>query len=113
MDTVEQYRAIILQILEQYAQRQYANLDSVNEIVVDREHDHYQVVTIGWQGYKRIHATTLHFDIVDGKIWIQNDQTEHGIAYDLLDQGVPKEDIVLGYFHPNRRADVEFTAPMT
>ena len=78
MDKVEQYRTVILRILEQYAQRQYANLDSANEIIVDRQRDHYQVVTIGWQRYKHVHTTTLHFDIVDGKIWIQNDQTEHG-----------------------------------
>ena len=112
MDTINQYRTYIQEILEQYAQRKYANLDAINEIIVDREHDRYQLVTIGWQRYKRIHATTLHFDIIDGRIWIQNDQTEHGIAYDLLEKGVPKEDIVLGYFHPRRRADTDFAAPV-
>ncbi len=79
-----------------------------NEIITDRENDRHQLVTLGWQRYERIHANTLHFDIIDEKIWIQNDQTEHGIAYDLIKQGVPKENIVLGYFHPERRADVDF-----
>ena len=63
---------------------------------------------MGWQGYKRIYACTLHFDIINGKIWIQNDQTEEGIANSLIELGIPKSEIVLGYFSPQKRADTEF-----
>jgi hypothetical protein len=35
--------------------------------------------------------------LIDNKIWIQQDETEDGIASDLLEAGVPKEDIVLGF----------------
>jgi signal transduction histidine kinase len=30
--------------------------------------------------------------LIDNKIWIQQDETEDGIASDLLEAGVPKED---------------------
>jgi hypothetical protein len=49
---------------------------------------------VGWQEEKRIYACPIHIDIKDGKIWIQQDFTEAGIAQQLLDQGVPKSDIV-------------------
>jgi hypothetical protein len=39
----------------------------------------------------------MHLDIVDGKIWIQRDGTEDGIAYELEEAGVPKSDIVLAF----------------
>jgi hypothetical protein len=39
----------------------------------------------------------MHLDIIDGKIWIQRDGTEDGIAYELEDAGVPKCDIVLAF----------------
>ncbi|KAF3885538.1 hypothetical protein DA73_0400008760 [Tolypothrix bouteillei VB521301] len=39
----------------------------------------------------------MHLEIKDSKIWIQHDGTEVGIATLLLEQGVPKEDIVLGF----------------
>ena len=41
----------------------------------------------------------MHLDIIDGKIWIQHDGTEIGVANELVEMGVPKEDIVLAY-HP-------------
>ena len=37
--------------------------------------------------------------MIDGKVWIQRDGTEQGIAGDLVQAGIPKDHIVLG-FHP-------------
>ncbi|MFM6201853.1 MAG: element excision factor XisI family protein, partial [Dolichospermum sp.] len=42
------------------------------------------------------------------KIWIQYDDTEEGIANDLIAAGVPKEDIVLGFRHPRIRPFTNF-----
>ena len=108
MDKVKTYQSIILKILEDYASVRYANLDAVNEVVADKENHRYQVVTIGWDGYKRVHSCPLHFDIIEGKIWIQQDQTEYGIANDLVDMGVPKSDIVLAYLSQKRREETDF-----
>jgi hypothetical protein len=36
----------------------------------------------------------------DGKIWIQHDGTEIGIANELVKLGVPKDDIVLAFHEP-------------
>jgi hypothetical protein len=36
-------------------------------------------------------------DLVDGKLWIQRDGLEHGIARELVAAGVPKEHIVLAF----------------
>lgn len=108
MDKIIKYESIILKILEEYAAIRYANLDASNELIIDRENHRYQVVTIGWDGYKRVHTATLHFDIKGGKIWIQQDQTEHGIANDLVEAGVPKSDIMLNYLLPEVREELEF-----
>ncbi len=42
-------------------------------------------------------------DIRNEKIWIFYNSTEHDIAADLVDLGVPKEDIVLGFYPPFMR----------
>lgn len=47
-------------------------------------------------------------DIKNGKIWIQYDGTEDGIAYELLKLGVPHQDIVLGFQPARVRSDTEF-----
>ena len=44
-----------------------------------------------------------HFDIIDGRIWAQADNTNIGIVRELEAAGVPKHDIVLGFRHPDVR----------
>jgi hypothetical protein len=48
-------------------------------------------------------ACIAHLDIKDGRIWIQYDETETGIADELAELGVPKEDIILAYHPPYKR----------
>ncbi len=67
--------------------------------VFDRENDSYLLITVGWDDAKRIHGCLVHLDIIDGKIWVQRDDTEDGVTYELEAAGVPKDKIVLG-FHP-------------
>jgi hypothetical protein len=50
----------------------------------------------------------LHIDIKNGKIWIQHDGTEDGIANEFVALGVPKEDIVLAYHIQYRRKHTGF-----
>jgi hypothetical protein len=58
---------------------------------------------VGWRNQRRIYGPVLHLDIMDNKIWIQQDGTEVGIANELVELGVPKQDIVLGFDPPNLR----------
>jgi hypothetical protein len=55
-----------------------------------------------------VHGCLLHIDIIDDKIWIQQDGTEEGIALELLDAGIPYERIVLGFRHPDIRPYTDF-----
>lgn len=65
-------------------------------------------MTVGWNDYQRIHGSLLHIDIKAGKIWIQYDGTEEGIANRLVELGVPKTDIVLAFHVPFRRQYTDF-----
>jgi hypothetical protein len=44
-----------------------------------------------------VHFPLVHIDIIDGKLWIQTDNTEHGIAPELVRAGIPKSDVVLAF----------------
>ncbi len=39
---------------------------------------------IGWKGLKRIYYTVLHFDIKDGRIWLQQNTTDIDVGEELL-----------------------------
>jgi hypothetical protein len=108
MDTLETYRQTIKNVLAEYVRVQYAYGEIQNETVFDREADRYMVVSLGWQNVKRIHGCLIHIDIIDGKVWIQRDGTEHGIANDLVEAGIPKDHIVLGFHEPEARKYTEY-----
>ena len=107
MDTLTQYRQHIKNLLKEYAHRVWDNRIQA-ETIFDSEQDHYQLVYVGWRDSKRVYGVVLHLDIIDGKIWIQQDGTEIGIANQLVDLGVPKKDIVLGLEPPNLRQYTDF-----
>ncbi len=100
MDTLTHYREIVQKVLMPLTEYRYAGLDAVNEIIFDTVNDRYLVVTVGWEGRRRrIYGSVVQLDIINGKVWVQSDNTEDGIAYDLEEFGIPKSDIVLA-FHP-------------
>ncbi len=77
-------------------------------LIISKDENRYLVITSGWEDGARVHTCIIHIDIINGKIWIQSDSSEDGIALDLLAEGVPKEDIVLGFHHPKRRKYTDF-----
>ncbi len=79
-----------------------------NQVIIDKDNVHFQLMRVGWWDQRRTHHCTLHIDLKDdGKIWIQEDLTEIGIANQLIEKGVPESDIVLAFYAPFRRENVE------
>ncbi|MEY2979269.1 MAG: XisI protein [Prochlorotrichaceae cyanobacterium] len=105
---VEQYRQWIQELLLERASRKQAVPEVEAQAVLDTERDHYLLLHTGWRGNRRTHGCSIHIDIKDGKIWIQHDGTEVGIATHLLERGVPPHDIVLGFHSPQMRQYTEF-----
>ena len=99
MDSIETYRRIIRETLIPYTRIPYSNSDVLCRTVFDRNSDTYLLLTLGWGQARRIHGCLVHIDIIDGKVWIQRDDTEEGVTPELVAAGIPKEHIVLG-FHP-------------
>ena len=65
-----------------------------------RKRDQYLLFQYGWPRGKHIHYTKLHVGIHNCRIWIQEDMTDVGLADELVEARVPKEDIVLGFNAP-------------
>lgn len=108
MDTLDAYREVIEQVLTEYARVPYAHGNIETEIVIDRANDHYLLVNVGWFGDRRIHGEIVHLDIIDGKVWVQYDGTEDGLANELVRAGIPRERIVLGFQQPELRKYSKF-----
>ena len=100
MDKLANYQQIIQQLLTDYSQSKPAYGEIEVELIFDTQRNHYQIVHLGWQHKRWIHHCVMHLDIRDEKIWIFCNSTEHDIVANLMELGVPKQDIVLGFQPP-------------
>jgi hypothetical protein len=107
MERIDKYREIILKVFREHTEVPSAYWDLIDEIIVDREAERYLWMIRGYQKHKRIHACIVRIDIINGKLWIQQDNTE-GVAPELERYGVPKEHIVLGFRAPDMRQYTEY-----
>ena len=104
MDKTLTYQKVILDLLNEYASVEKVLTPEVkSQVVIDTVNHHYQLLSVGWHRQQFVYVTAFHFDIIDGKIWIQKNNTDVLIADELMERGVPSTDIVLGFIAPNVR----------
>jgi len=116
MANLDGYRQLAQDLLEDYSKVDFNDPDLEIGLIFDTLHvgvassqkNRYQVIHVGWSNKRRVYGCVLHLDIKDGKIWIQRDGTEGGIANELVEQGAPKHDIVIGCHSPFKRQFPEF-----
>ncbi|MDY7015648.1 MAG: XisI protein [Cyanobacteriota bacterium] len=103
MDKLQFYRQLIQEILTKHAQISSNKGEVEAELIFDSERDHYQLAYVGWDGDRRVFGPVMHFDIKDGKIWIQYNGTEERVGETLTQLGVPPSDIVIGFHSAFKR----------
>jgi hypothetical protein len=90
-------RQQIERILTEHTRVPYAHGNVRIQTVFDRGADRYLIMLVGWDGIRRVHGCLVHVDLIDGRIHIQRDGTEYGVARELTDAGVAKDMIVLAF----------------
>lgn len=108
MAKIDDYREAIQKILVEYAHKDTGEEDVELQTVFDTKHDHYQLLYVGWDNRKRVFGPVMHIDIKNEKIWIQWNGTEDDIAVELMDMGVLRDDIVLGFHTPHMRQFTDY-----
>jgi XisI protein len=108
MDKMNQYRQHIKNILEYHCHLDSKIVGMERYTAFDTAHDHYQVISVGWDDGQRLYGCLIHVDIKDEEIWIQYDGTEYSIAQELINLGVSPQSIVVAYQAPSARKFTEF-----
>jgi hypothetical protein len=103
MDKITNYQEILLTFLKEYVDFFEGSSSSVKpQMIIDKDRNHYQLVKIGWDEKQQqfVFGVLFHFDIINDKIWLQLNNTEFYVVDELVEMGVPKSDIVLGFQPP-------------
>lgn len=107
-EKIDHYRTLVKNILHEYAQYKPSHGDIDPIVISDEKLDHYQLLYLGWDKPYRVHSIIVHVRLHHGKIWVEFDGTEYGIANELVDKGVPKDEIVLAFHSYEKRRFTEF-----
>lgn len=108
MANLIQYSEIVQKLLQNYAALSGEDLTVDTELIFDTVRHSYQLVHVGWHDDRRIYGCILHLDIKDGKIWLQHNGTENDIPAELVEMGVAKTDIVIGFHSPFKYQFTEY-----
>jgi len=108
MAEVGSYAELIKQVVRAHAalEPSYGKIDT--EVIFDDALGHYEFMQSGWVGDRRVHGSALHIDLKYGKIWIQHDGTERGVAEEFMQAGVPAQHLVLAFHAPDQRRHTPF-----
>jgi hypothetical protein len=109
MDKIKSYQSIITTLLREYAAIPPSYPTALrDELIIDTQRNHFQLITVGWEGSQFVHEAIFHLDIIDGKVWIQQNNSEAKLTDELIERGLEKSDIVLGFQHPEARVHSGF-----
>ena len=103
MDSLNKYREAVEKVLNDVAHLPTVSPDLEHKTLFDSKSDNYAVLELGWDKARRMHALIAHVEIINGKVWVQEDNTDLAIAEELADAGIPENDIVIGFHPPNVR----------
>ena len=105
MDQALKYHETIKAVLTRYCNldRQQPSPGVESFVLFDDAQEQYIWLQVGWDRTGRTCGNTVYIRLNQGQVWIEEDLTEDGIMGDLLAEGIPETDIVLGFQHPSDR----------
>ena len=107
-DKLNGYRRMIEQTLTEIADYIPQDDQAPHKTVFDRNSDSYALIEVGWTESGRVHQFIIHIEIINGKVWVQVDNTDLNVTRELERAGIAKSDIVLGFQPPEMRPYTEF-----
>ncbi len=97
MDTTATHREIVKQVIERYSKLRPSHGDIRLDTVFDETQNRYALMQVGWDRGQRIRGNLIYVTLQDGKVYIEYDGIETGIADYLMEKGIPEQDIVLAF----------------
>lgn len=97
MDKVNNYRQVIKQVITYYSRFKPSHGDIKLDTIFDEAQDRYGLMQVGWDRGKRVRGNLIYITITGEKVIVEYDGMESGITQDLIDNGIPEEDIILAF----------------
>ena len=104
MDKITKYRGIAKVISDEVMSKLSSSTEFDSLPIIDDVHGQYLIMSDGWEGIERSYGPIIHIEVKEsGKVWLRCDGTDLEIGQELLDRGVLKSDLILGFYSPKMR----------
>jgi hypothetical protein len=102
MDKVEKYNRILQSLILKYAKFKPRYTANEWQPICDPKHGEYLLLKFvsSTNGESKNKYSIFHFRLKNGKVFIEENNTDTDIASELLDLGIKKQDIVIQNFTP-------------
>lgn len=95
MDTCTTHRAVVKEVISQYAKLRPSHGQIRLDTIFDEQQDHYALMQVGWDRGIRVRGNLIYITLEHDNIVIEYDGIERGIIDELLKRGVAKDKIIL------------------
>jgi hypothetical protein len=93
------YRQLLRQVVELHAAKKPGDRQLESLAICDPTNDNYLMMDVGYDHVGRADNVIIHLRLRDdGKVLIEYDGIEYGIAHNLIEACIAKEDILLNMY---------------
>lgn len=108
METVDMLREAIQAVFAEWAKLPRIPSDWKIVSVQDAQQDRYTLQSVSFAKDRYDTRLLAYLEVREDKIWILTDNTEEGIASELVQAGIAKDQIVLGFYSTSLREVGDF-----
>lgn len=103
-DKLTKYKKILKELFKCQASLHFANEPEVEQqLIINKEETQFIIMVVGWYEEYYKHFALLHVQLKEGKVWLHQNNTDEDVGSILEEKGIPKSELVLGFFTPFER----------
>jgi XisI protein len=105
MAVVTSYTDTVREILSRVAGhlKRIPKPDVETLLIEDVSQGAFLLKRLGWHARERVNTVVIFARVRDGRVWIEDDNTDLSFYDELVAAGVPRSDIVLAFHPPEMR----------
>ncbi len=111
MDKVKKHRKIVHDILDEIVRSRVHSRPEIHSYLVeDEKKGHFLLFSDGWvDNDKRFYGCSVHVQVDDrGMVWLFYDMSDYEIGKQILEKGIPPNQLVPAFQPPDVREEMGF-----
>ena len=109
MDRLKKYQLILEKFFNKRFKIQDRQAQDIRaHLLINEQKTDFILIEMGWLKKLFVHTVVFHIEIKNNKIWIYEDKTDIDVANILVQAGIEKSNIVLGFLSPTLREFSEY-----